>query len=182
MNNFIISFLIIPLSFFGWFKDSRSLEERSFDEVAKQALKFVEKKYKLNAMGIGGGMPDGLIHNFNASFEKIGSLSVEQARNLIVSIVNDYLRIINSSEKIKDYLYKYPFTAEELSIAIFIHDKSGTQFEDPLLGTASICAGDISYETFLPPKNKYAFPKRISSKTETFTEAVQILQEQQKSN
>ncbi|CDZ80231.1 hypothetical protein BN1013_00738 [Candidatus Rubidus massiliensis] len=66
----ILKILLIPICFFGWFKDNRSPATKSFDNILMQSAKILEKKYNLSAMGSGGSAPMGVISNFTLSFQK----------------------------------------------------------------------------------------------------------------
>ena len=130
-------------------------------------------------MGIGGGMPDGFIHNFNASFRVKKNLTIEQIRPLLVSVINDYLHIINDDKTIRSYLYKYPFTPEELSINLFFYDKNDNEIDDPDISVAGVSVGNLSYQSYKRRKN--ALPKTIKDIEESYEESIKILHEQQKS-
>ncbi|CDZ80232.1 hypothetical protein BN1013_00739 [Candidatus Rubidus massiliensis] len=177
----ILKILLIPICFFGWFKDSRSIEEKNFDRVMKEGISYIEKKYKLETMGIGGGIPKGLVENFNISFQHKGILDIDELRALILNIAKDFLAIVNSDEKIRPFLAKYPFTDEGLSLRIFVHDKNGYELEHPFFSISCLCGSEIRYET-LKKLSSSPYPKTITRKTESYNEAVKILQEQQNLN
>lgn len=179
IQNFL-SLLLIPLCIFGWFKDNRSEAEKTFDEVLNQGIKFVEQKYKLKAIGSGGGMPDGSIHNFNITLEHKGILSIDDARFLLVNITNDFVQIVNKNPKIKPYLYNFPFTDKDISLMVIIKSVEGDDLIDPYLGSIGQCAGELWYKTF-KKINSNTYPRVFKEKREIFEDAVKILQKQQNS-
>ncbi|CDZ80229.1 hypothetical protein BN1013_00736 [Candidatus Rubidus massiliensis] len=173
----ILKIFLIPICFFGWFKDNRSEAEKTFDQVLSQGINLIQKKYNLEILGSGGGMPDGFIHNFNISFKHYGVLPIEKARGLLVNVTTDFLQVVNSNPKIRNYLYTFPFKGEDISLMILIKSSDGDDLEDPFLGSMCQCRGSIRYETLKYLKTNL-FPKTIKQTSETYDEAVQILKEQ----
>ena len=55
------------------------------------------------------------------SFNYYHEVDLEQARELIVFTINEYLSDINNNQEIRPYLHEYPFTSKNVEIRIFIY-------------------------------------------------------------
>lgn len=100
-------------------KTSVDYEEIADKITANTAWK-LEKEKNLLLIGTGGGM----MHDIQAmhmSFQLFHEVSLEEARELVVYAMREYLSNINNSEEVRPYLHNYPFTEKNIEIMILIY-------------------------------------------------------------
>jgi len=130
------------------------------------------KKYKISLIAQGGGATPEGIWLMSLSFEKEGDpLTEEEARKLIIHCVDDFLSAVNNDEKLKPLLKEYPFTAKNLSLAIFSGGKNQVAHYFPSISVVSDSRGKICFFTE-DPSTKHGYH---TEKYETYEEAVAIL-------
>jgi hypothetical protein len=141
------------------------------DAFVKKAYKKLEKKYNIFICGIGGGVRD-KTWLVNLSFTRRGPPLTEiEARKLVVAITEDFLAMINKEEKLIPYMENYPFTTNNVSIAVFSEKKNGEDYCHPYISIASASRGNfmlISYDSENPMK-------KITDIYETYEETLAIL-------
>lgn len=143
--------------------------EKLADRITLKVSDKIEKEKGLHLIGTGGGMMN-KIRMMAMSFEYNKEITMEEGRELVIYCVNEYLSAINSNEELRPDLVHYPFTPQDVDIALYIcrPDRS-----DVPMGQLSVVAereGVVAYKVFEP------YPvviKRI--REETFEEAVQLL-------
>jgi hypothetical protein len=81
--------------------------------IAKEG-KYIGKKYNMSQASIGGGVNNG-IWLMSLDFQRYGSpLTEEEARELIISSLDDFIAEVNRDEQIRPFLKDYPFTAKNI--------------------------------------------------------------------
>ncbi len=63
------------------------------------------------------------VKKVNATYLSFAKLSVNEARNLYVEVVEGYLERFNRDEQIRPYLHNYPFTIENMKLMITFKDE-----------------------------------------------------------
>ena len=94
--------------------------EKIADAITANTAKKLEEQKKLYLIGTGGRM----MHDIQAmhmSFQFFHEVDLEEARELIVYALREYLSDINNNEEVRPYLHNYPFTAKNVEIRIFIY-------------------------------------------------------------
>ena len=95
------------------------------DRLGNQVIFSFGEKVKtkgLKLVGFGGAEDKenlGMTRQLSASFKINSELTVPIARKLIVEVTDEFLRMINADEKLRQYLSPYPFTAKNVDVAIF---------------------------------------------------------------
>ncbi|KIC73307.1 hypothetical protein DB42_CC00180 [Neochlamydia sp. EPS4] len=145
-------------------------------EILDKASKKLRSKYDMRTIGTGIGMPDGVVTMLALSFEKTGPLSREEGRRIIVDCVQEMLQIINTHERIRPYLKNYPFTPNDIKIAIFLKDPSGYNIYYPHFGALSSTKAQIDY-MFTASENPNRYMK---IEEEKFEEALEMVQNESK--
>lgn len=115
----LLFFLIISL-FCGCTSSNRDISERQ--KFQHQAIFDFEEKIKnkgFRVSGVGGAEKEGKTWQLKVNLDSNFELTVPVARSLIVELSEQFLREINSNEKLKPYLIDYPFTTENLQLCIF---------------------------------------------------------------
>jgi hypothetical protein len=146
-------------------------------EINSKFIGKMKKKHSLFIAGEGGGMPWDVKLIF-LSFNLYHLVDIKEARKLIVDLVQEYLKEINTNKKIRPYLRNYPFTLANLRFVVFVFQKDG---KIPPVGNIHCIVarkGLIDYElSVLPSDYAKDFPLL---KRETLEEAMQILEEDSK--
>jgi hypothetical protein len=116
--------------------------------TANTATKLEEQK-RLYLIGTGGGM----MHDIQAmhmSFQFFHEVDLQEARELIVYAVREYLSDINNNEEVRPYLHNYPFTAKNIEIHIWIYNPNGSDPSLDKIYYISAINGNINYYLDLP--------------------------------
>jgi hypothetical protein len=146
--------------------------EKDVDVVTDQVAKKIYQETGLKLMGTGGGLID-QINRLGISFARYGDLSMEEARELLVYCVEEYLDAINADEKIRPHLCCYPFSPNNIEIAIFIY---GEDRRDPPIGFLTVVAeiyGRMTYKIQQP-----GFPSMKTIHEEPYDEAKKLMEQQ----
>ena len=94
--------------------------EKIADKITNRTAEKLKKEKNLFLIGTGGQMMDD-IQMMAMSFNYYHEVSLEQARELIIYAVNEYLSDINNNQEVRSYLHEYPFTAKNVEIMIFVY-------------------------------------------------------------
>jgi len=99
---------------------------------------------------------------------------------MIVDLVQEYLKEINTNKKIRPYLRNYPFTLENLEFTIFILQPDGHLPPLEHIHCITAAKGIIEYElSVLPSDYAKDFPLL---QQETLEEALEILKKESESS
>ncbi len=148
--------------------------EKLADRITLITSDKIEKETGLRLIGINGGMMDH-IRVMGMSFDCYKNINMEEGRKLVIHCVNEYLSAINSNEALRPHLVHYPFTPQDVEIALYIR---GSDNNDVPLGALFVVSernGKIVYKIREPDP---IILKRIYE--EPFEEAVKILYQEQK--
>ena len=74
---------------------------------------------------------------------------------MLINGIEEFLSVINSNEKLRPFLKKYPFTANEIAMGILVIDKNKRMVYDPHIGTAGLDRGRICFNTI--DNNEYEY-------------------------
>lgn len=171
----MILFLLIILSC----NLSAEMREITFDfrakakQIANKVTYQFAKKHRMHICGSGGAMMD-CLETMGIDFQVSRKLSQDQARRLIIECANALLKEYNNCVELRPFLQQYPFKPENLRIFFFISPQKGNGCCHPDLGFVATYCGKIFYKTFDHP----TLGKEVSSITESFEEALKIVNEQ----
>ncbi|MBS0624511.1 MAG: hypothetical protein JSS32_00500 [Verrucomicrobia bacterium] len=125
-----------------------------FDFIASFTKKNEEKnKIKLSGCGINSFLPKEYkikngIANFNISFKSIRSqedpVSLEKARRITVTLVEDLLNEINTNPQIRPYLDCFPMTIDHLQLSIWFWDENSISLGKGI-SDINFSKGEIDY-------------------------------------
>lgn len=142
----------------------------------EETVKKIEKKYGLYAIGRGGGADNDKMRVIHVSFTlKDSPMTKEQARKQVIMVVEDFLKDINSDEKLIPFFINFPVTAKNVRIFLFCSEKKGKRIYQPYVGFVACDQGKLIY-MFDDPE----FPETYKCKsyeTESFEEGVRLLRE-----
>jgi hypothetical protein len=142
--------LLIAIFFIGSplnAKESKSPEYIKYvDEIVSSFVKDMEKKYKLHCYGSGGSMPND-VEKINVLFISRQKSTVDDARKMEVTAIQELLQRINNHEKIKPYLREYPFDTNRVGVSISFRTKTDEYPLDGSIASVFIAKNKIFYYT-----------------------------------
>lgn len=143
-------------------------------KILEKTSKKLEKKYQMSTCGSGIGMPNGIVGMLALSFEKVGPLTKDEGRKIVVNCVQEMMNAVNTNEQIRPFLKNFPFKPTNVEIAIFLRDKSRDFIYEPDYGIISATNGDVNYR-FTKIENPLRFSADIE---ENFDDALKSVQSQ----
>ena len=106
-----------------WMCSTSGYKDPEYVKMADRITAKVAKKLKedkgLHACGVSGRMMDD-IKKMGLDFQFFHLVTIDEARELMVNAISEYLAAINENEAIRPFLHNYPFTAKNLEISIWI--------------------------------------------------------------
>lgn len=152
-------------------KSDLSDEGRMLYSFIAREGKRLGKKYHMHLGSVGGGVDHG-IWLMSLDFQRKNSvLTEEEARELIINSLNDYLNMVNNDEKLRPFLKEYPFKPENVDLAIFNYTADMHDIYHPYIGLVSADKGKIGY-LIDDESNQFRYK---SQKYESYDEAMAIL-------
>jgi len=125
--------------------NSLSEDEKLADSILRKvALKLKEDKNLWPCGTIGQKLNK--IEVLGLGFNYYESISVEEARRLLIYCVNEFIKTVNQDEKIRPYLSNYPFEPKNIEIDIFMRNLDGSDFEPGKLCVAAAIDGNLEYD------------------------------------
>ena len=158
-------------SFFGGKEDPHKKNQALMGNIINSSIKQLSNRYGIVAIGGGGGEKEGKSWLKSVSFHLYRKLTKEEARILLIEIVELFLHNINNNKEITPYLYDHPFTYRNLEFAVFFYNKDRSDFYHPDIGLISLTPrGTVSFVTYAPG----ALCEYASDVEETYEEAYKI--------
>jgi len=116
-------------------------------QITSKYKKDVKKKHQLYCIGGGGGFFKDVeqITLFFAAYRKA---SIEEARELGVSVVEPLLQKINEEEKLRPYLREYPFNCNGIHIAITFFQNNNRYETNGSITNISVANNKVYYEIY----------------------------------
>lgn len=170
LSSLILISYIVPSMLFSMASSQEPVYCKLADQVRAQCVKKLEKRYQMKMFGTTDGMMDN-INLLGFSFETCRSMSKNEAREIVVSCAQEFLKDINANEKIRPYLKSYPFDIKDIDIAIYLKTPTYGTVYHPNLAVVSVYNGKIKYSTNNPLNDN----RFLVQETETFEDAVKIL-------
>lgn len=156
------------------YKGLSTSTKHSYGFISKFASE-MNDKYGLSPFGSGGkGGDPGKYLGMYVAFQSNKPILKDEARRLILSISEEFLKKINENEEIRPQLQNFPFTIKNIEVAIFFTNPDGTDAKDPYIGVVGNTEGKIRYKTNDPDK-EYGYK---TWEEETYEEAVAIVEGQ----
>ncbi len=145
--NFLLVLLIISL-YFGCNSMTYKLsdDEKIANQITQETAKKLKEKKNLILIGTGGQMMHE-IEMLAMSFNYYQEVNLEQARELLICAINEYLSDINNNQDVRHYLHEYPFTSKNVEIRIFIYGPDRKKLPSDKIGYISSIDGVLEYYT-----------------------------------
>lgn len=170
---FILFLLSIPFSNYANSKIKIPEPDLSAHKIIDETIDEILKKYDLNPCGIG---MNGKFEYLEISFQTRKILTRDEARVMLHDCVEIFLKKINSNEKIKPYLKKYPFDYENVGITLYIQDKKNGYIFHPDISVAKWNSRGLSFKTH--DQNDIYGYREITE--ETHQEALDLIEKSKK--
>ena len=154
-----------------------SEKERTSDAITSQTIQKLQKEKDLQAIGTGGQMMNE-IEMLHIAFRYFHEVSLEEGRELMVYAIDTYLDAINKNEKIRPYLKKYPFTAKNLEIEIWIKKPDFTDVPVGKICGVLLRHGRIGYQ----PQGTHEYKFEPLCLQESYEESLKILDKAKKNS
>ncbi len=151
-----------------------SSKEALVKEITKEYEKQECKKHGLLLVGSGSAIPD-QIHAFILHFFSYQKLNQDEARKLVVDLVNELILKVNQNEKIQKYLINTPFNEKNYELLISIVDSNNKTIAEPYVGEIIMRKGEIIY-FFIEKSEK--IPKDFTTTKETYEEALRKVRQE----
>jgi hypothetical protein len=147
------------------------LKEKLTNEVEFATAQELEGLYDLELCGFGGGTLGG-VRTLSLDFTSRGFLERKEARRLVVSCFEVFLRNINNHLELRPLLVEYPFSTSRVEIAIHIPDGRRNPRRQDALAFVYISKGKIRYNQM------DSSDKLQTVHEETLEEALKIVREE----
>lgn len=141
------------------------------NEVTNNFIKEINKKFGFRCIATGGSMPYD-VQDIDVGFIAYRKATTEEARELEITLVEKFLRIINSHEKIRPYLREYPFTSSRAHVSVDFCNKNNEPETVNSISRVWQVKNKIYYDIY--------DPKTFSSEeiaNEPYEKALKIVQE-----
>jgi hypothetical protein len=128
------------------FAPSNLSKSELVDKLLKETGNNLKSEKNLQLIGTGSRMMNE-IKMLGLSFRMNKPVTIQEARNLLIYSVDTLVSKINHDEKLRPYLIKQPFTAENVQIRIFIDNGSDSYLNSEPLYLISALEGELNYQT-----------------------------------
>lgn len=150
-------------------------DDRCVNKIYKTAIKSIKKEPDLRVCGTGGGGDGaGKFDHLNLSFDLYRPIVEEEARVLVLKLARALRDAINSHSCGQELFSVFPVTPDQVSIDLYISDRSGQLPLLPSLSFVIFHYGKIHYHGTSTGDYKYDYEY-----TETLQEALEKLGESQ---
>ena len=120
--------------------------EKYVDEIINEVAYEAKREFGLYCDGSGGRMPKS-VETIFLSFDVCKRGTIQEARELMVSLKNKLVKKVNSHKKIQPYLKKSPFSWAEADISIsFSNEDDSFNLDDSVAFVCSAREGMIAYK------------------------------------
>ena len=133
------------------------IDEKYVDEVTNSIKKIAKHEYGAYCTGAGASMPKD-VQRISVDFHINKKVTVDEAREIFVSLTERFKDLINGHEKIRPYLREYPLPYNRAEICLGFCDQKGRLFED---GSPSFILvnryDDLCYKATKPNSNEFYY-------------------------
>lgn len=97
-------------------------------QVQNEVVKRITSKHEVQVVGDYGALFD-KVNELGVRLEMKGPVSKDELRYIVIDCIQEYLFYINADGAIRPFLKNYPFTPNNLDIAIFVHGKTKDDYK-----------------------------------------------------
>ena len=121
-----------------------SVAEKCVHEIINDFEDWAFAKYGLNIFDFDASMVDD-IKEIEIDFEVIGKTTVDEAREMFITINEKLTEMLNKHEKIRPYLREYPFARTKVRISVDFCDKYGNNNTDGSITCVLVGQNDVIF-------------------------------------
>lgn len=146
--------------------------EKLVNNILSSSAQSIKVKYGIYPSGVGAAMPSGVIQILTLAFDTKIQHSKEGLRQLLIKSAYELLNQVNANDNVQSHLINSPFTLENVQIIIYNKDNNRNVGNDPIIATAEISDGILTYRT-IDPEDTFKFKNRF---TESYAEAIKVME------
>ena len=121
-------------------KMKKSINDEVFaNEVTHSFIQEVKKKWGFQCEHTGGSMPYD-IESLSVGFAIYKNVTIDEARELEVMLIEEFLEVTNAHEKIRPFLREYPFPAARANISLSFYHKKCCRIFRRVSSTSNLAA------------------------------------------
>ncbi len=145
LNQLILNtFVLIFFSSFSSGNKEKTNPYFTCSKLEKTFLLTAAKKYKLEAIGSGGGMPDSILNSLKFSFFCRRETSLSEARLLQLNLIKEFYKMLEDFPELQPFLNEPNFPIERFGVTIIYVNHASDYFEQGLTGSF-LCGGNFHY-------------------------------------
>ncbi len=150
-------------------------KDQVVNKVLNSVAKTLSRRHGMSCVGSGGAMMY-QVEYLDLTFSMNRPLDKDEARNIIIDAVDEFLKAVNNDIKLRKFLEVYPYGPKNISVGIMLRNYDGTKLFHPQLGTVGFVNGNVLYLTD-DKENSWKYKEEIE---ESYDEAKRILEEQKR--
>ncbi len=132
-----------------------SVSEKCAREIITNFEDWAFAKYGLTIFDFDASMVDD-IKEIEIDFEVVGKTTIDEAREMFITINEKLIEMVNNHESIRPYLREYPFARTKVRISVDFCDKYGNNNTDGSIACVLVGKNDtIFYMSDTPNSRKY---------------------------
>jgi len=141
-----VNIIFYVLFFYSSLYSDESVEYLTFvDEIVNKFTIEMKDEYNMYCVGDGGCLAKN-VENIDIMFEARYRATIDDARKIAVKGVQKLIGLINSHEKIRPFLNRYPFTEQDVSLSISFCDSTEWWYTDESVAHMLAAIGKIFYK------------------------------------
>ncbi len=169
VKKIIFALVAFPVFVFCLVNDQNESYISYAKDIMNEFIKQSTRDYKIDCIGSGGGFAKN-VDQIAIKFVAYRRATVEEARELEVSLIKNLLERINTDKRIKPYLSEYPFKAKNLDISVSFRKKNAGRYLDESVALVFLARGKIFYD-YINPKTE----ELVTIMNESYEEALKIV-------
>lgn len=179
MRNYVSVFCLalLILSFAACdITDQPTVKAKIARSIMANVAETLNHRFQLRYIGFKEAADVNYYKEIGLNFQLLGLLSKDEGRKIILDCTDELLSELNSSLAMRPYLQPYPFTLDNIEIAIYVRNADGYDVYYPNISVFSLRRRVLEFKTELPEmKNKYGYSTR---EKETWEDALEIVRSQ----
>lgn len=141
---YFLSFFVFP-NFFGGFSYGSNWHASAYQSLEKKIWDKMERKHQLQMSSFGGRFSEE-IGPVSFGFRVSKEYNKDEARVLMVEVMEDIKKEINRARELRPYLIHFPMNENEISISISFYDpKTNVSSNSPFVTGVSSISGGVNY-------------------------------------
>ena len=121
-----------------------SVLEFNTDQMFSSFVKKMKQKYQLESLSIGGKI-NPTIEEIGAKFTLIKRTTQEEARAILLTVIDQLIQTINTNDQLRDYLVEFPFPTDRLKIGISFTKKNYCSYRDGSMESVTLDNNELTY-------------------------------------